>query len=119
MVRALAATAANGNTVHHVALLGLVSKTMCLVSTSRAADSLDLVTLAVLPSAVNMQESGEILIITNISSILTEHATKSVTRRSASFATALQGICRLPSSLIMRLSILLICGIYHKTLAEM
>ena len=50
-VRSLAATTADSNSVHDVALLGLVAQAVSLVSTSGTSHALDLVSLAVLPSS--------------------------------------------------------------------
>lgn len=50
-VRSLAATTADSNSVHDVALLGLVAQAVSLVGTSGASHALDLVSLAVLPSS--------------------------------------------------------------------
>jgi hypothetical protein len=51
-VWSLAATAADGNTVHNVALLGLEAKAMGLVGAGRSSQSGDLVGLAVLPCSI-------------------------------------------------------------------
>lgn len=51
VVGSLAATAADGDSVHNIALLGLVTQTVSLVGTSRASHALDLVALAVLPGS--------------------------------------------------------------------
>jgi len=52
VVRSLASSAANGNTVHRVTLLGLVAKLVCLVGTGRVGKLDDFLALAVLPRSV-------------------------------------------------------------------
>lgn len=58
-VRSLAATTADGNSVHNITLLGLVSQAVGLVGTSGASHALDLVALAVLPSSKLSNEFEE------------------------------------------------------------
>lgn len=57
-VRSLAATTADSNSVHDVALLGLVTQTVSLIGTSRTSHTLDLVSLAVLPSSVKKRKKN-------------------------------------------------------------
>ena len=59
-VGSLAATTANSNTQHGVALLGLVAELVGLVGSGRASHLLDLLALAVLPSSINCMDGGEL-----------------------------------------------------------
>jgi len=56
--RSLAATATHGDTVHTVALLGLISQLVCLIGTGGAAQLYHLLSLTVLPCSIIVVKCG-------------------------------------------------------------
>lgn len=60
---ALAATTANADTVDHVALLGLVTKTTCLVRAGRMRCPVDNIQLTVFPAADALQETEYVALL--------------------------------------------------------
>ncbi len=63
VVRPLAATTANSDTVDHIALLGLVTQLVSLVGSGWAGNSLNLLGLTVLPSSHTEEKSQNITLL--------------------------------------------------------